>query len=201
MWHHLQRSMASLCHTSSAWVQRKPQRRAQQCPEVILVLMLRNQESQLFGLFLFCFQVLNSQLYSEWRKWSVSRICCGSVKLYLCRVNRPSTQWAGIMKGSSSCAVTPTAAWPCGTSETPPSHSRSPTLTGESHTHTHILPCSLLLNRIEPLCSPSWKKLGQWAAHWHDRKDTSFRIHLKLDQSIVEQINGEVVVCGLRFKL
>lgn len=39
---------------------------------------------------------------------------------------RPSTQWAGITKASSSCAATRTAAWPCGTSETPPSPSRSP---------------------------------------------------------------------------
>lgn len=56
--------------------------------------------------------------------------------LTLCDRCRPSTLSAGITKGSSSCAVTRTAAWRCGTSETPPSHSRSPSLTVR-HTHSH----------------------------------------------------------------
>lgn len=56
--------------------------------------------------------------------------------LTLCDRCRPSTLSAGITKGSSSCAVTRTAAWRCGTSETPPSHSRSPSLTVR-HKHSH----------------------------------------------------------------
>ncbi|KAG7261529.1 hypothetical protein CRUP_016944 [Coryphaenoides rupestris] len=39
-----------------------------------------------------------------------------------------STRSAGITRGSSSCAVTPTAASPCGTRGTPPGPSRSPSL-------------------------------------------------------------------------
>lgn len=42
---------------------------------------------------------------------------------------RPSIQSAGTMRGRRSCAVTQTAAWRCGTSETPPNLSRSPSLT------------------------------------------------------------------------
>lgn len=57
-------------------------------------------------------------------------MCCVFVKysLPLFHWYRPSTQCAGIMKASSSCAVTQTAAWRCGTSETLPSHSKSPSL-------------------------------------------------------------------------
>lgn len=42
---------------------------------------------------------------------------------------RRSIPSAGTTRGNSSCAATQTAAWRCGTSETPPSPSRSPSPT------------------------------------------------------------------------
>lgn len=75
---------------------------------------------------------------------------------------RPSIQSAGIMKGSSSCAVTQTAAWPCGTSETPPSHSRSPSLTVRRQNQSMLF--KKWLNRLKLWWSQAWKteSLYRW---------------------------------------
>ena len=70
---------------------------------------------------------------------------------------RPSTQSAGITKESSSCAVTQMAAWHCGTSETPPSLSRSPSLMVR-HAPT------VFMKNINISSSNSWGHLGLSAA-------------------------------------
>lgn len=84
-----------------------------------------------------------------WKCDSFYNLCC-----------RPSIRPAGIMKESSSCAVTQMAAWPCGTSETLPSPSRS-------HSHmVRIKNCAIVLFFIYRWTTAAfhpWKKQKkQW---------------------------------------